>query len=251
MGAVAAILVAGGIIALIFGVVQNLKAKRVSNATFGQTSDIASQGMEISGGSKKYVSVEGNVKCMALVKAPLSGADCLYWEYKAVGKWVEESKDSQGNVSRTTRTEDIQSMKAATPFMVDDGSGPVGIDASQGGNFDGMKQTFHQTQGVGLLSGLLNRNLTFGNGVQVPAGGKFQEVEVTESCLPMTARFFVMGKMTAPGVIGAPGWASMILTTKTRDDVIGSAAKNAKLLFMGGGAAAVVGTVLGVLSRLL
>jgi len=224
----------------------HMKAKRAASAPFVQTTDAATQGMDFTG-PKGAVSVEGKVVCPQLIKAPASGTDCLYYEMKVVEKWKTQERNSQGQTTTVTKTRDLQSVKMAAPFTVDDGSGPVKIDASQGGTFDNMKQSFNQTQGVGLLGGLVGKDLMFGS-YKLSVSGTGSEYQVTESILPPQEKLYVIGKMVQQGVIGAPSWTSLILSAKTRDDFIGAAAKLAKLCFMIGGGATVVGGILAAIA---
>ena len=50
-----------------------------------------------------------------------------------------------------------------------------------------------------------------------------------------------------PGAIVAPGFRSLVLSHKSRNEVLGSAAKTTKFISIGGAAALLVGSVTGIL----
>jgi hypothetical protein len=63
-------------------------------------------------------------------------------------------------------------------------------------------------------------------------------------------QMFVLGKIEG-GQIGSPSWTSLIMSSESREELLGSTAKAAKSFLIGGGAAAGVGVILGVVSRLM
>jgi hypothetical protein len=85
---------------------------------------------------------------------------------------------------------------------------------------------------------------------QNPSMSKASEFTCIERVMPVQQALFVCGRADA-GRIGSPKLASMILSPKTRDELLGSAAKSAKTFLLGGAAAAAAGTVLGIVSRLI
>src|SRR5207245_6442659 len=63
-------------------------------------------------------------------------------------------------------------------------------------------------------------------------------------------RLFVLGKFEG-GAIRSPSWTSLVLSHKTRDEVLGSAQKTGKGFLIGGASALAVGVILGVVSVLI
>lgn len=142
MGAIAAILIGGGIVALIVGGYLRFKGGRIEKAPLVPTGD-AARG---AGAANGRVSVEGRVACAPPLLSPVTQTPCVYYELKVIGSW----KDGDA-----TKTKDYVHEKVAAPFSVDDGSGPVAIDASQGGDMD-MKKSFDETKKEGFLADFKN-----------------------------------------------------------------------------------------------
>jgi hypothetical protein len=234
MGAVAAILVAVGIIALIYSVMERAKAGRVNKTPFLKTGQAS--------GTSGDVSVEGNVVCQQPLVAPFSGAPCLYYSIKCTAEWKEGDKH---------KSKEVSSDKVAARFAIDDGSGPVAVDASKGGSFD-PTQTKRETKGTGLMGGITGKELMFGQYVvstgALSMGTKYK---VEEEILPMQQRLYVNGSSQG-GAITTPGaLRSLIISSKSRDTLLASALKTSKLAMMAGLGMVVVGGGLGVASRLM
>jgi hypothetical protein len=246
MGLVAVILTAGGIIALIWGFVQKFKAGRLAKAPFVKTGDAASKGASVAG-EKGAISVQGAVKPQRLLTSPVTGTQCLYNELKVVGKW----KDGDSEKSK-----DYVDEKSAAQFVVDDGSGAIRIDASKGGDFDCLEKTFDETKKEGFFADLKSavgkgQPIMFGNyAFQNPPMSSANKFECVEKIVKPQQQMFVLGKIEN-GVIGSPSWTSLIMSSKSREELLGSTAKAAKNFLIGGGAAAGVGVILGVVSKLM
>ncbi len=243
MGAIAAILIAGAIIAFIIGGFLKYKGGRISKAPFvptGQATDPSKAD------PKGTLSVEGNVECPQPLVSPASGTPCLYYELKVVGTW------KQGD---STKSKDYVVEKVAAPFTLNDGSGAIPIDASQGGDFD-LKKTFDETKSEGFFADLKNavgtpEPIMFGNyAFANPPMSKANKFRCEERIVPLPPKAFVLGKLEN-GVITRAGMFGMILSEKGREELLGSSAKNAKMAFIGGAAAAGVGLILGVVSAVM
>lgn len=245
MGAFAALLIALGIVAVIYGLIMRSKSGRISKTPLVTTGDAASRGDSVAT-PKGVLSVQGSVQCPQVLTAPASGTPCLYYQLEVVGTW---------KVGDQTKRHTYVSEKVAAPFMIDDGSGPVPIDASKGGDFD-MQKSFNDTKKEGMFDDLKSAvgkgaPMMFGGyAFQNPIGSKANKFTCTEKILPVPENLFALGKH-AQGVITAPGFRSLMLSGQTREQLMGSSAKNAKMAFIGGAAAAGVGLVVGVVSALI
>ncbi len=246
MGFVAVLLTAGGLIALIWGFMQKFKAGRLSKAPFVTTGDAAAKGESVAG-EKGAISVQGAVKAPKLLTSPVTGTACLYYELKVVGKW----KDGDSEKSK-----DYVDEKSATQFVVDDGSGAIRIDASKGGDFDCMEKVFDEIKKEGMFVDFKSavdkdQPIMFGNyAFQNPPMSAANKFECIEKVVKPQQQLFVLGKIES-GAIGSPSWTSLILSSKSRDELLGSTAKAAKSFLIGGAAAAGVGVILGVVSRFI
>jgi E3 Ubiquitin ligase len=245
MTAAAAILVALGIVALIWGGMQKYKAGRLSKTPFVPTGKAASD--PAAAGDKGAIAAEGTVQVQQVLRSPVTGTECLYYELEVIGSW----KDGD-----STKSKNYIEDKEAAAFMLDDGSGPVAIAAGEGGDFDGLAQTFDETKKEGFFADLKSavgrgEPITFGQySFHNPVNSHASQFQCVERVMPVAPRLFACGKLDQ-GRIGAPSWASMILSTKTRDELVGSTAKTAKAFLAGGAAAATVGGVLGLVATMI
>src|SRR5689334_19981020 len=141
-----------GIIGILFGIVQKLKAGRVADAPLATTGAVANQGRAVAG-PKGQISAQGNVTCPQPLIAPFSGVPCLFYSIKCTAEW----KDGDTNKSKV-----LDEQKMAAQFSIDDGTGAVWVDAREGGDFE-PTQTKRDTKGTGLLGGITGTDLMFGN----------------------------------------------------------------------------------------
>jgi hypothetical protein len=236
------LVVALGIIGLVYGVFQKVKAGRVMDAPLASTGDVTRRGREVAG-PKGQISAQGNVVCRQPLIAPFSGQPCLYYRIKCTAKWKDGDKQKEKILDDT---------KMAAEFAIDDGSGPVWVDAREGGDFE-PSQRKSETKGTGLLGGITGADLVFGqyrvNTPMLDIGTKY---EVEEDILPIVPRIYACGKVADQGgAIGAPGWRSLILSAKSRDELLASATKTAKMALIGGAAAFVVGSGMAAVGQLV
>jgi E3 Ubiquitin ligase len=231
-----------GIIGVIWGVFQKLKAGRVSDAPLASTGDVMQNGKGVAG-PKGQISAQGGVSCQQPLIAPFSGTPCLYYKVKCTAEW----KDGDTNKSKV-----IDEQKHAAQFTIDDGSGALWVDAREGGDFE-PSQTKRETRGTGLLGGITGADLMFGNyrvhtGI-LSLGTKYT---VEEDVLPMVPRLYACGKVADQGgAIASPSWRQLILSTKTRDELLTSATKGAKTFLAAGAALFFVGSGMCVTGQLI
>ena len=242
MVAVASILILIGIVGLIYGIMEKLKAGRVMDAPLVSTGDAASKGPQVAG-NRGAISAQGGVTCQQPLISPMSGVPCLYYEIKCTATW----KDGDSEKSK-----EIDKQKVAAQFAIDDGTGPVWVDAREGGDFE-PSQSKSETKSTGLIAGITGGDLMFGQyrvstGL-LSIGTKYQ---VEEKVLPMQQRLYVCGKAAeGGGAITAPSWRALIMSNKTRDDLLASAMKGSKIALIVGASAMVVGIAMGVVSSMM
>jgi len=213
--------------------VMKMKAGRVSDAPLASTGDVAMKGASVAG-PKGQISAQGNVVCQQPLIAPFSGQPCLFYKIKCTAKWKEGDTHKEKVLDET---------KQAAQFAIDDGSGPVWVDAREGGDFE-PTQKKSETKGTGLLGGLTGAELVFGqyrvNTPMLDIGTKY---EVEEEIMPMVPRVYACGKLADQGgAIGSPSWRSLILSSKSRDELLASATKTAKIALIAGAASFAVGS---------
>lgn len=246
VGAIGAILCALGIIALIYGGMQKYKAGRLSSTPLVRSGDVARDGDAVAG-ERGAISTEGAVRCDAPLISPCSGTPCLAYELRVVGRW--KSGDKQR--SKTY----VEELRAAA-FTVDDGSGPVAVDASNGGDFDPWQEGFDERKNEGFLADLKGavgkgEPIMFGRyAFENPPMSKADRFQCTEKYLPLVQSLYVVGKFE-DGCIQAPAWTALILSDKGRAALMIETAGGAKKALMAGGAMIGVGALLGLVSQLM
>jgi hypothetical protein len=229
-----------GLIGFIYGIFQRLKVGRVSGAPLVKTGEAAARG-PAAAGQRGAVSAEGNVLCPQPLVAPVSGTPCLYYEIKCTARWKDGNAERQKEIARE---------RVAAEFAIDDGSGPVRVEANQGGDFE-PTQRKSETKGTGLLGGITGTDLEFGQyRVSTGALSLGTKYTVEETVLPLTPRLYVCGKATAHHSIGSPDWRQMLLSAKSRDELLGSASRGAKMFLAGGTAALALGATLATVGQL-
>jgi E3 Ubiquitin ligase len=231
-----------GLLALAGGALQRYRSGRITKTPFARTGDVVSQGAAVAN-PKGAISAEGRVVSPQLVTAPVTQTECLFYEYKVMARW--KSGDQR-------KSKLLQEGKVAAPFSLDDGSGPVSIEAGSGGDFD-LKRTFHQTKGKGIVDAFKGGGIHFGDHgftvgtgqivdrVRIPDSARY---EVTERCLMPADHLYALGKVTEHNAIGSPSWASLMLQPKRRDELLAGTTKFANRLLAGGGGVSALGTLL-------
>jgi len=229
-----------GCLALAGGVFSRVRAGRIANTPFAGTGAVASNGASVAT-PKGGISTQGRVVAPQLATSPVTGTPCLYYDVTVTASW---------KVGDSVQSHRVTDEKVAAPFALDDGSGPIRIDASKGGDL-GTKTTFQKKQSRGLMAAMTGKPLAFGErGFTVPQGIRVgltiipdhAEFEVVERCLPMPEQMYANGKLDN-GVIGSPNWTSLVLSTKSRDELLAGTATMAQRLLIGGGVASAAGAV--------
>ena len=232
------VFVALGIIGIIYGVFMKMKAGRVAGAPLAPTAAAArGEGAAPNGA----IAAQGKVVVTQPVLSPMTGTPCLYYKIETVASW---------KVGDETKTKKLDEQKVAAKFGIDDGSGVLWIDAHEGGDFE-PEQTREQTQTPGLLGGITGTDLTFGSyRVSTGALAMGTKYTVTERVLPLQPNLYACGK-SQNGALTAPDWRQLILSNKSRDELLASATKTAKLSLIAGAAAFVLGGTLAAVGQMI
>ncbi len=242
LGGIAALLVALGILGLVYYVFMRMRAGRVSDAPFVKTGEAAAKGTAAAN-AKGSISAEGNVTCPQPLVGPLSGKTCLYYELKVTAEWKDGDK---------VKTKELQNEKRAAQFGIDDGTGPVWVDAHEGGDFEPEEER-SETKTIGLIGGLTGQDLVFNNNFRIATGllSIGTKYQVHEKILQAVPRLYVCGKVGPNNVIAAPSWRQLLVTGKSRADYLGHAMAHAKIALIAALSLSGVGAVLGVVSALM
>lgn len=228
-----------GIIGLIYGLMQKMKAGRVADAPLVKTQDAATQGAQVAS-PKGALSAQGAVLCPEPLVSPVTGTPCLYYRITCKAEW----KDGD-----TSKSKEIVDEKRAARFAIDDGSGPVPVDASKGGDFEPL-QTKSETKGTGLIGGITGADVVFGNyrvnTGPFAIGTKFT---VREEVMPVVPRVYACGRAES-GAIVSPSWRQLLLDARSRDEVLSAATASAKRFVIGGAVAFAAGSGLATFAQL-
>jgi hypothetical protein len=239
MGAIASIVTAISIIAVIYGLIMRRKASRITKADHMQS------GAASSAANGKAVSVQGRPVAQPLV-SPVTGTACLYYEVQVEGFW----KDGDTKKSKTYH-EDKQGHVG-----VDDGSGVLPLDLAGGGDFD-LKKTFEEKHKEGMFDDLKNavgkgKPVIFGNfHFQNPVGSKANEFVCTEKVFTADGGAVYANGYMKEGVLSGKAIFSLLVSDKSREQLLDDAMGTAKKALMGGGIGVGVGILLGVISNFL
>jgi HAMP domain-containing protein len=223
-------LVVLAIIGILVGVMQQLKAKKILAAPFKKTGEVAQN--PNAGDAKGTVSCEGAVQVQQPIYAPCSGKPCLYFEVEVTRLW-EKQVQTENGLKTEKGTSNISTNKTGSQFWLNDGSGPVGINAVEDVDTD-LEKAFEQTQNVAW------GDVVFGNfRVHVPATGGNERttgVRATEKILPAQGNLFAMGKLAGGTIMKTDGMlGKLLLSPKGRDKLVGATKRNSLIGFVVGG----------------
>lgn len=115
-----------------------------------------------------------------------------------------------------------------------------------------MQKTFDETKKEGrILANLKGESIAFGSySFANPPMSKANQFRCIEQVVPIPEKAFALGKLK-DGVVTSGGMLGMLFSSRTREELLGSTAKNSKAAFIGGAAAAGVGLVVGLVSTLV
>jgi hypothetical protein len=234
------ILIVAALAAAVFGFVQHRAAKKLLEAPFHKTGQVAANPSLAD--AKGLISFEGDVRPLQQLVAPVSGRPCLYFEVEVERLWKKWEVTENGSTERSGKS-NVRTDRAGSVFAVDDGSGPMQVDAREGVKADAkdMLQSFEQT--INMSSG----NSSIGQyQFNVPASMSSDEhtygVRVVERVIEAQGHMFVAGKHSGQMVSKADGMmGSLRLSKRGRDALIGAQKKNAMIGFALAGVTGITG----------
>lgn len=230
LGIVGSVVACLSFVFLLLGLLQRSKAKRVASVPLAPTGQVATQGAQVAT-PKGDIATQGNLVCPQPLVSPVTGTPCLYFKLTVTESWKDGDRQ---------KSKEVESHKAAAQFAVDDGTGPVWVDATQGGDFDPTR-TKEETKGTGLIGGITGQEIVFGNYRVSPGilslGRKYT---VREEVYPLQPMLYVCGRLQG-NVIGSPSWRSLYLANKPQAEVLRAATSASKKLLLGGAIGSLVG----------
>jgi hypothetical protein len=192
-----------------------------------------------------------------LIKAPHSGADAV-WHHSTVTHryWEMEERvvDGQRQRNRVERDETVSDITSAQPFVVSDGTGSVVI-SPDGANVDKPERVADrfepqvtQEQLPSGLAGVLGSFLRAGS-QSGTLGFRYQEWIIRPG-----ARLYVHGEVsdaTGQVAFAKPSEGRYIISTRSEEQIVGAAERNATIATGVGGVLGVAGLVLVILGLVL
>ena len=229
------------LIAIVFGLLQHLKGKKILAAPFKKTGEIA-QNPAVAD-AKGIVSCEGAVAAQQPAFAPCSGTPCVYFEIEVIQEWSKHVITEDG--SKTEKGKDtIQTVKSGAVFFVDDGSGPMAVDPRQGMDVE-LDKSFEQEQSVSygdVVFGQFHTHVPHASGDKHGHG-----VKVIEKIVPIQGGMFVMGQLANQTITKPSGMlGSLRASRKGRASLLGATKRNAVIGFVAGGLFVLPGTGLSI-----
>jgi hypothetical protein len=218
------------VVALLVGLMQHLKGKKILAAPFKKTGEIASNPAVAD--AKGIVSCEGAIEAQQPAIAPCSGTPCVYFEIELIQEWEKHVVTEDGH--KTEKGKDtIQTVKTGAVFFVNDGSGPVAIDPREGMSVE-LDKSFEQSQNVSsgdVMFGQFRAHVPHASGDKHGRG-----VKVIEKIVPVQGGMFVMGQLANQAITKPKGMlGSLMASRKGRNALLGATKRNKLIGFIAGG----------------
>lgn len=173
--------------ASVYGYRARERAKRMLAAPFRRTGEIAANGWV-----RGDVTCEGNLRAPTPAFAPCSGEPCLYYEVEIIHHWTRFVKTDNGAMREEHGTTRLDTCRSGVVFYVDDGTGPVAVDASAGIDAE-LEKTFEVAHEMGWGDFNVGR---FQVSVPDPGADRLgRSVQVIERVLPATGSMFLLGEV--------------------------------------------------------
>jgi hypothetical protein len=221
-----------GLAASNLGFVSFLAMKRMALAPFLRTGEIARATEGPAPSADARIATEGRIVATNAIRAPCSGQTCLYYEITLDREW-ERSASTAGATKKETGSTRVTTSHGGAIFQLDDGSGPVSIDARDEVQAD-LAQTHLERFPIGPT---IPGEIQFGQmRVQTPADlgpDRTTAFTATERILLAQGDLYACGRWNA-GAIGKPPWAPLILSQSGRIALLGAARRRALRLVVAG-----------------
>jgi hypothetical protein len=223
-------LIVVAIVAVIAGVLNQMKAKKILAAPFKKTGEIA-QNPQVAD-AKGTVSCEGAIAVQQPLMAPCSGKPCVYYEVELVRLW-EKTVQTENGLKTEKGTKSISTTKVGSQFHLNDGSGAVGVDTRESVDCD-LDKSFEQMQNVSygdVVFGQYRAHVSYDGGDERTVG-----VKCIEKIVPAQGSLFVLGKLVAGVITKTDGMLGKLMaSTKGREKLLGTTKRNAMIGFIAGG----------------
>lgn len=190
-------LVGFAVLVLIAALVVRHKGQKILSAPVRKTGEAA--------GAQGPVGFEGDVRSNDPLRAPCSGQPCVYYELQ-----VEKKVKTKHGANQSVQWKTVSKQHFGSTFWLDDGSGPVPVQAHEAADAD-LQKAYTGALPQGFQQPAVNPN------------EQLLESRITEKLVPATGKLFALGAM-ANGQLAA-GKGKLILSTRGREALLGSTKK--------------------------
>ncbi len=169
--------------------------------------------------------------------APASGVPCLAWEL-SIERLSETTRQTRDGTVTVKHRQTLRTLRGGAVVHLDDGSGAVLVDFTDGGQFDQMKDSYRKQ----LNGHAGSARLIFGNYVfEVPLldhdGARTPGFVAVERTVPAEGTLFVVGQLQGGRVV-KPAWKPLLASTRGREGLRRAMHRRRRLGLLGGGALA-------------
>jgi hypothetical protein len=187
--------------------------------------------------------VKGTIRCEEPLTSEMAEKTCAYYSSTVTREYLERDHDDDNDVGSDRRSEIIAQNVQFAPFVVEDDSGSVAVDA-EGAEVDARQVVNRFDRDTGNEG-----SFTLG-GVTVNLGGGERTIgyRYTESILPVDESVYVLGTVQEEGGIGAAQSGEegrrFVVSHRSEEALGQSLGKTALWLGVGGAGAIAVGVIL-------
>jgi hypothetical protein len=205
------------------------------------------------GGFRKFIEINGTVVCDSPLEAELTATKCVHYETKVTREYEENyvSTNSDGSSRSQIRngTENVSHNSRSCAFILDDGSGRIGVDPS-GAEFhlETTLSRFEPGETAPAIGTFVFNNMVTGASGRRTIGYRFDE-----KCLPVGRKAYVFGEAEDAGGalrIGKSqdGGKRLVISLKSAEQLVHSAKVATLWLTIGAGAVLAASIVIFILA---
>jgi hypothetical protein len=213
------------VISVAYGLLQRRKAQKIASAAHHKTAELAGN-PSLGQNPTQLFSAEGMGQPEQPFVAPCSGKPCAYYEVRVDRVWEKMVKSESGYKTERGKT-NVETQRQGTRFLLNDGSGPVVVDAREKVTAP-MKESFGQQQNISfgdVMVGQFRTHVARHSGEENVIG-----IQITESIFAPTGQLFVIGKLANGALTKTDGLlGSVEIHAGTRDAILGKSAKHARV----------------------
>lgn len=193
------------------------------------------------------VEVKGTLRCEEPLTSEMAQKTCAYFSSTVTREYLRPDYDHDDNDVGSDRRSEVMAQNVQfAPFVVEDHSGSVAVDA-EGAEVDARQVMNRFDRNTG------NEGTFSLGGVSINLGGGERTIgyRYTESILPVDEPVYVLGTVQENGGIGAPRSGEeghrFVVSHRSEEALGQSLGKTALWLGVGGAGALVLGVVLAVI----